>query len=247
VSKSSKLLHLDPIARALEKKAEREENAAENSRSILSSQPSGQPGGGPLGNQPILSNQPILDSQPNVDHHHLDILASMPEIKGDSRLPHRYTDHLCRLLKPDEQAVFLQLYRLSWGWGKETCFISNPRLSERSNVPLSSMKRAVTGLIGKGIIEKTGQANGYGKEQGVEYRVLNMDWQPNTSSQPTLSSQPNVGPIKEKLLKENIKREMAPPDYKNCPDCQGSGFWYPSGVEKGVAKCKHERLHRQEK
>lgn len=29
---------------------------------------------------------------------------------------------------------------------------------------------------------------------------------------------------------------------QNCPDCKGSGWWYPQGQEKGVAKCRHERL-----
>jgi hypothetical protein len=27
-----------------------------------------------------------------------------------------------------------------------------------------------------------------------------------------------------------------------CPDCFGTGMWYPEGYEKGVAKCKHEKL-----
>jgi hypothetical protein len=31
-------------------------------------------------------------------------------------------------------------------------------------------------------------------------------------------------------------------DARECPDCGGSGFWYPEGYEKGVAKCRHERL-----
>jgi len=25
----------------------------------------------------------------------------------------------------------------------------------------------------------------------------------------------------------------------DCPDCGGSGWWYPDGVDRGVAKCKH--------
>jgi hypothetical protein len=29
---------------------------------------------------------------------------------------------------------------------------------------------------------------------------------------------------------------------KDCPDCGGSGWWYPEGPERGVAKCKHARL-----
>ncbi len=33
-----------------------------------------------------------------------------------------------------------------------------------------------------------------------------------------------------------------PADYSACPDCGGSGFYYPKGYESGVAKCKHEKL-----
>lgn len=28
----------------------------------------------------------------------------------------------------------------------------------------------------------------------------------------------------------------------SCPDCGGSGWWYPEGESKGVAKCRHEKL-----
>jgi DNA-binding transcriptional ArsR family regulator len=31
-------------------------------------------------------------------------------------------------------------------------------------------------------------------------------------------------------------------DTSKCPDCGGSGWWYPEGESKGVAKCKHEKL-----
>lgn len=33
-----------------------------------------------------------------------------------------------------------------------------------------------------------------------------------------------------------------PADVSLCPDCSGSGWWYPKGKEMGIAKCKHERL-----
>ncbi len=32
----------------------------------------------------------------------------------------------------------------------------------------------------------------------------------------------------------------------NCPDCSGSGWWYPEGLERGVAKCAHRRLVQNE-
>jgi hypothetical protein len=31
-------------------------------------------------------------------------------------------------------------------------------------------------------------------------------------------------------------------DASQCPDCFGTGMWYPEGFEKGVARCRHERL-----
>jgi hypothetical protein len=31
-------------------------------------------------------------------------------------------------------------------------------------------------------------------------------------------------------------------DASKCLDCGGSGWWYPDGVERGVAKCKHQSL-----
>jgi hypothetical protein len=34
-------------------------------------------------------------------------------------------------------------------------------------------------------------------------------------------------------------------DASNCPDCRGTGWWYPQGEEKGVAKCKHSSLKRE--
>ncbi|MDQ3802623.1 MAG: hypothetical protein M3416_02050 [Acidobacteriota bacterium] len=31
-------------------------------------------------------------------------------------------------------------------------------------------------------------------------------------------------------------------DAAKCPDCFGTGMWYPEGYEKGVARCRHEKL-----
>jgi len=31
-------------------------------------------------------------------------------------------------------------------------------------------------------------------------------------------------------------------DASQCPDCFGTGMWYPEGFERGVARCSHEKL-----
>jgi hypothetical protein len=38
------------------------------------------------------------------------------------------------------------------------------------------------------------------------------------------------------------QRTLTDEETKACPDCGGSGWWYPEGLEKGVAKCKHNKL-----
>jgi DNA-binding MarR family transcriptional regulator len=179
----------------------------------------------------------IVNRQPAV-RQPANLIASLPETDGHTELPHRYSDHLAHLLTPDEQAVYTQLYRLSWGWGKETCFITNPRLSERSNVPLSTMKRVVSKLESKGLIEKLERKFGNHHEQGILYRVLNLSRQP-------IAGRPIVAHNKEEIKKSNKGRNELSLNTKNCPDCQGSGFWYPGGNERGVAKCKHGRLKRE--
>jgi hypothetical protein len=188
--------------------------------------------------------QPHTDSQPDTDRQPLDLMASLPKVAGHLRVPNAIADHLLGQLTADEQAVFFQLFRLSWGYGKPTCSISNPRLSERSNVKMTSMKAAIKRLESRGLISKKSATLGYGKEQGIEYRVSHPDSQSDSDRQSDTGSQSVSDTLKEKHLKESIKRKSAAPDTKNCPDCQGSGFWYPEGVEKGVAKCKHRRLEK---
>lgn len=38
----------------------------------------------------------------------------------------------------------------------------------------------------------------------------------------------------------------APVESGGCPDCGGSGYYYPEGFEKGVARCEHKSLGKQD-
>lgn len=54
--------------------------------------------------------------------------------------------------------------------------------------------------------------------------------------------------------KRQIEAEAARPvtadapkvDASQCPDCFGTGMWYPEGFEKGVARCEHKALGKQD-
>jgi hypothetical protein len=242
------------------------------------------------------------------DSPEADFKRSLPEKAGRLDLPHRYTDHACSLLSPDEQAVYLQLYRLSWGWGKDTCFISNPRLSERSNVPETTLRRVVKKLVAKKLAEILDRKFGSQREQGIVYRVSKLDSPTTADSPSTMDGLSAVAPNKVNTQKENTQTQAAPAagvrvgskftleecrryakhlqstgqginnpggyattihrtgeadlliesflhpeatgdtsanlDTSQCPDCNGTGFYYPQGVEGGVARCKHQRLRK---
>ena len=44
---------------------------------------------------------------------------------------------------------------------------------------------------------------------------------------------------REEANAPELKQEI---DASKCPDCGGSGWWYPEGPEKGVAKCRHTKV-----
>lgn len=84
----------------------------------------------------------------------INLMAALPEVDGYTKLWHQMTDFLYRQLTPSEQAVHIQLFRLSWGHNKETCVIGLPGLSKRTGIAKTTIQRAVDGLIEKGLIEK---------------------------------------------------------------------------------------------
>lgn len=92
-------------------------------------------------------------------------------VRGHLRIPNTFIDSLCKILDPYEQAVYLQLFRLSWGYSKDSCTISLPALATRSNCSRATTQRTISKLIEKQLIVKVDIQIGYGKEQGAIYRL----------------------------------------------------------------------------
>ena len=239
------------------------------------------------------------DRQPESDSHPYNLLMGVTMVPGFLRLPNTIVDNVLRLLDTDEQAIYVQMYRLSWGHNKPTCFISLPKLSERTNIKLTSLKAALKRLEGRGLLVKSNLTLGYGKQQGIEYSVAAPDRQSESDRQPSRGRQSDSDSIKENTQKEITQTQagvrvgsnftleecrryaehlrstgqginnpggyattilrtgeadeaiaayLSPVentptmDASACPDCHGTGFWYPNGTEKGVAKCKHSNL-----
>jgi DNA mismatch repair ATPase MutL len=224
-----------------------------------SSQPSEQPRGGHESSQLSQSRQPqespqhippespqssqLSQSSQNKESR-LNLLASLPEAKGHMETPFQLLDHLFRHLDPFEQAAYLQLCRLSWGWRQNRCRVSNPKLAERANMSLSQVKKVIGKLINKGLIEKTGNVQGYGKDQGVEYIVHAPSWQVLRSSQPQQGRQPRESSQPPQSTNKDKEKDITKGDFTSCPDCLGTGFYYPQGTDKGVARCMHKQMQK---
>ena len=184
-------------------------------------------------------SQPEPDSLPAPDTQRSDLWAPFRDKRGHLRQPHAYTDGLCQVLDVYEQAIYTQLYRLSYGYGKPTCKIGLPQLARRSNMGKTTTQATVNRLIDKGLIRKLEYEIGRNKEQGTTYWVSSPDSQPDTDSLPGSDT------IKVKALKENNQKGAhARKDYSACPDCLGSGMCWPSGTigKGGVKRCQHPKL-----
>jgi hypothetical protein len=246
-----------------------------------------------------VSHAPRGSHAPNVglEVKSSDLWASVPETKGYSKQFHAITDHLFRLLDTFEQAVYTQLFRLTHGFGKQTCIIALPKLAERAGIGTTAAHAATKRLVAKGLVEKRTWIVGKGKEQGIEFSLPLPAWLTPDASLTRNVSHTSNEPIKETHIKEThtntepvsvgsrfalsdcrkyaehlkatgqgitnpggyatkihrsgeadelIERFLAPAqasvDASQCPDCKGTGFYYPNGMSGGVVKCKHEQL-----
>jgi hypothetical protein len=210
---------------------------------VLQEAPVSQPAPVPYTPQPLYGTGAIQQEAP------VQQTAPVRQTGGHTRVTHVVSDEVLPTLDVYSQSILQRLLRLSWGWSQETCKVGLPRLASACNMSESKARRALRVLIARNLIEVVEQdfSNVNQAERGTTYKVLVA---PPHSTAPGRHTAPVPGtapvqrtPNKEKLLKENNKKENELSlDTKNCPDCQGSGFWYPEGVEKGVAKCRHKRL-----
>lgn len=149
---------------------------------------------------PIESGGPIEFAE--LDVSAVNLMVSLPQVKGHLKLWNQFIDHLYAQLEPAEQAVHLQLYRLSWGFDKPTCFIGTPNLARRAGMSRNTAAKAVSGLEKKGLIKKLGMKFGKDSEQGIEYWVRPAP-AAKESGGPTRSG----GPTKSGAIKESVFNE----------------------------------------
>jgi hypothetical protein len=123
--------------------------------------------------------QPDLDRRPDQLSHvestipeTANLLNGVQHIKGHLKIPNTIIDSLFRHLDLTEQCVYLQLFRLSWGFGKDSCMIGLPQLSARINASQKTVHVAIKKLLERGLVQKVKFQLGKGKQQGTIYRLV---------------------------------------------------------------------------
>ncbi|MGA9771708.1 MAG: hypothetical protein WBV94_21940 [Blastocatellia bacterium] len=100
------------------------------------------------------------------------LLNSLPDVIGWAPSFHQITDYLNRQLPTGEQAIYEQLYRLTWGYERPRVVVGFPKLAVRANVGESTARAAAKALEKKGLIRRHGVVFGLNHEQGVEWEVF---------------------------------------------------------------------------
>jgi hypothetical protein len=236
------------------------------------------------------------------------VIFSRPE--QHTRIPNEIFEDILPTLRTSEQSILLRLYRLTWGFQKDTCHVSMGKLGKACNLSSRQVTTCVQVLEKRRLIRRVNVDldNRNQHERGVTFQMLlpqaaraKTSPPANISAAARTSAGEETSDIKRNTLKENtqtqepsagvcvgskftieecrryaqhlqstgqginnpggyattihrtgkadelIERFLNPTastqvDASQCPDCKGSGFYYPNGPSGGVAKCKHEKL-----
>lgn len=234
-----------------------------------------------------------------------------------TRIPNEIFEDILPTLRTSEQSILLRLYRLTWGFQKDSCHVSMGKLGKACNLSARQVTTCVQVLEKRRLIKRlhVDLDNKNQHERGVTFRMLLPQAARAKSSPPAIISpaaKSSAGEVvadnKVNTQKENTQTQDAPTaavrvgskftieecrryakhlqstgqginnpggyattihrtgeadlliesflhpeaagtpssnlDTSQCPDCNGTGFYYPQGTEGGVARCKHERLRK---
>jgi hypothetical protein len=234
-------------------------------------------------------------------------IFSRPE--QHTRIPNEVFEDILPTLRTSEQSVLLRLYRLTWGFQKDTCHVSMGRLGKSCNLSPRQVTTCVQALEKRRLIKRlhVDLHNKNQLERGVTFQMLlpqaaraKFAAPANISPAAKSAAGEEIADNKVNTQKENTQTQegvrvgskftleecrryaqhlrstgqginnpggyattihrtgeadalieaflnptptQALVDVNQCPDCQGTGFYYPKGIEQGVAKCQHAKLN----
>jgi DNA-binding transcriptional ArsR family regulator len=237
-TKSSSLLHLDPLQIALERRKERE--AAQPTPSENRTPPESQP---PANPEPVRNVTPVeirtppkpepepLRTEPLRKSAAVVLERDAPHLK----IPYDVWKNAFRGRKPQQRVLLEELYRASAGWHSDECVISIGTLVKHTGMEKTQVREHLKRLYAEGIVEKLGDVVGGGDKdaRGIRFRV-NLPRMPppeirtGSENRPPRKTEAN----KKSDLKDRSKGDSASPNRKadpNCELCHGSGHPFRDG------------------
>jgi hypothetical protein len=172
------------------------------------------------------------------------------EIRGYGPFTWDLLDGIMPRLDPYEQVVLLRLCRLAWGHKKDTCRVGYDRLQQACNLKKRKLQEVISKLEFLRYIRRLALEQG-GPDRslrGTEYQILLTPppgvLRTTVARNATVALNATVAPDatnKKNALKE-ISKEGVPSRANECPDCGGTSWFYPNGVEGGVKRCSHPKV-----
>ena len=97
-------------------------------------------------------------------------VSFIPAKEGFTNFPNFILDGLLPLIDPSAALVYLRLYRLSYGFGSETCIVGTGKLASSINMGERTVERAIHKLKTAGLIEQLGSNFGKGIKGNI-YKI----------------------------------------------------------------------------
>ena len=293
---------------AIEEKQQKERAAEKAAKNIAA--PANSSGAANISAPEIIAIQPLkISGAANISAPEE---FSHPE--QHTRIPNEIFEDILPTLRTSEQSILLRLYRLTWGFQKDTCHVSMGKLGKSCNLSARQVTTCIQVLEKRHLIKRVhvDLANRNQQDRGVTFQMLLpqaarakssapaiisgaeifsapediSDNKVNTQKENTQTQKPPVARVRvgskftieecrkyaehlrstgqginnpggyattihrtgeadlliESFLHPEATDQTSTLDTSQCPDCHGTGFYYPKGVEGGVARCKHEQL-----
>lgn len=132
-----------------------------------------------------------------------ELSSALARDAGYTQIPNAILDAVLPRLSLLEQAVYLRLYRLSYGFRSETCTVGFPALAKSCHCTDRAVRTAINRLEDLGLVERIGATfNAASGPRGNIYRVAGgsleaRSRQERRSAQEGASAQERRSPIKE--------------------------------------------------
>jgi len=147
-------------------------------------------------------------------------LDKLTEVKGELRVPNTILDSLLPTLEPAAALLYLRLYRLSYGYRKDTCIVGLQKLATATNTSERTVQRAIEYLEQRGLISREGASFG-GRTKGIQFRVrvptgegANLTTQANLATVAKMTTLANLASNKDDdLLNTNHHQSSNDPSF----------------------------------